>query len=118
VSFVFEFDGDPYAADEDVTSLVAWFDDDDRLRGHAQTRMKPAGPGEMGGLADAAKVTLGAAGPLAKALGSWLLDRVRNKGPVKMSISRDGHGSFALEANSVADIERLLPQVQAFFAED
>ena len=118
MSFVVEFHGDPYGTDEDVTSLVAWLEDDDRLRGHAEIRMKPPAPGEMGGLADAAKITLGAVAPLAKALGTWLLDRVRNKGPVKMSVTREGHGSFALEANSVADIERLLPQMRAFFAED
>jgi hypothetical protein len=114
--FVFEFVGDAHAADEDATELVAWFEDDDRLRGTAETRMKPAAPGEMGGLADAAKVALGAAAPLAKAFGTWLADRVRNKGQVKLSVTREGGDSFAVEASSIAEIEALMPQIQAFFA--
>jgi hypothetical protein len=114
--FVFEFAGDPYEVDQDATELVAWFDADERLRGAAEARMKPAALGEMGGLADAAKVALGAAGPLVKAFGTWLAARVRNKGPVKMSVSREGAGSFSVEASSVADIEALMPRIEAFFA--
>jgi hypothetical protein len=114
--FVFEFAGEPAAIDEAATDLVAWFDDDERLRGAAETRMTPAAAGEMGGLADAAKVALGAAGPVAKAFGTWLADRVRNKGQVKLSVTRDGGASFAVEASSVAQIEALMPQIHAFFA--
>lgn len=116
--FVFEFAGDPFEADEDATDLVAWLEDDERLRGSAETRMKPASAGEMGGLADAAKVALGAAGPLAKAVGTWLVDRVRNKGQVKLSVTRAGGAAFAVEASSVAEIEALLPQIHAFLATD
>ena len=116
MTFVFEFAGEPYAADQDATELVAWFDDDDDLRGASETRMVPPAPGEMGGLADAAKLAFGAASPVLKALGTWLVDRVRNKGSVKLSVSRDGHGSFAIEAATVADVERLMPQIAAYFA--
>lgn len=116
--FVFEFVGDPFGADEDATDLVAWLEDDERLRGAAETRMKPAAVGEMGGLADAAKVALAAAGPLAKAVGTWLVDRVRNKGQVKLSVTRAGGAAFAVEASSVAEIEALLPQIHAFLATD
>jgi hypothetical protein len=113
--FVFEFEGDPREVDEAATDIVAWFDDDDDLRGASEIRMKPAAPGEMGGLADAARIAVSAAAPLGKALGAWLVARVRNKGQVKMSVIRDGR-AFAVEASSVAEIEALMPHLREFFS--
>ena len=112
----FEFEGDPAEADDAANDLVAWIDEDDDLRGTAEPRVKPPAPGEMGAMADAAHVALSAAGPMAKVVGTWLMNRLRNKGPVKVNLSREGHGSLLIEAGSVAEVEALIPSLREFFA--
>lgn len=109
--FVFEFDGPAADRDREARHLAAWLNDSRGLRGAAQVRMVPPGPGEQGGAADAA-VVLASLAPLAKPFFGWLSERVKSR-RITLQITRTGSSDRQLKISvgTPADVASVLEQV-------
>ncbi|MFJ3952968.1 hypothetical protein ACIPXV_23505 [Streptomyces libani] len=119
-ALTFEFSGPADGSDELARSLAEWLNDDEELSGSARLRMVPPGPGEQGGLADAAEV-LGAVGPVLEALASgvgvWLVQRARSR-RITMKVSRPDGAGLELSAGSPEDAASVEAQLRRFLEPD
>ncbi|MBY8863890.1 hypothetical protein K7711_46025 [Nocardia sp. CA2R105] len=87
------------SADE-LFGLLEWFNDDDELRGRVDMPTTPIRPGQMGDLADALVVALGARGiapALIQSLSTWFTHR---RSDIAVTLTLD-HTELTLDAKRV-----------------
>jgi hypothetical protein len=101
------------AVDDDLRSLRQWLTTEDVLRGRVRLVQAPLVPGQMGGVADAVVVALGAGGAgtiLAQALVTWLRHRTAD---VKATITTARGDRVELDAQRVSDPQKAIEAVLA-----
>jgi hypothetical protein len=115
--FVFTSSSDVAASEEDLRSLKRWLDSQEQLEADVTLRVRPPGPGEMGGQPDAVVVAALSAVPVARAFFSWLKERARH-GRVDMTLYDKYRGTqVIIKAGSSQDVAKLFPAIKEFFNE-
>lgn len=114
-SFTVEQSESPADDQDDLLSLNRWLNDREELDAEIELKMRPPGPGEMGGQPEAVMAIAVAAVPVAQAFFGWLREQVRSR-KVSVTISdKYNKRSMTVVAGNQAEAVGLLPAIKEFF---